>query len=196
MKKLLLLSIGLIFITSCSQNKNKIAEDNILTYLKSHSKVDFEVNELQIMHLDTITDLHLLNYLFNHYDEVATSHLKLARTSNELAESNMNMMNLSKSLNNAALFENYKSDFKKYMNEFKVYNDSAAYYSSLMKDLDKIKPDSTNFVIYQAVCKYSIVNKDKTAENGEDMSFFLNNNLNILTPKKVIEMSENKFLKK
>lgn len=195
MKKILLIITILFAFLSCKKSEKELIEKNVTTYFKSNSKGDFEVKSIELVRLDTITDLKLLNYLFNYYSYKAEHHLNQVKNYKLETERILSNMRLSSSLSKS-LTQSYKSDFDEKMDLLKMHNDSAGYYNDLNIELNKLKPDSVKFVLYEATLKYNIINKDMTANTGEDMKIFLNTDYNIVKTEKLIEMGNNKFLKK
>lgn len=193
MKKILILFIP-IFAISCNKSTKETAELNIKKYLLSKSEGKFELQKLEVLKLDTLTDLQLRDYLFNIYAIKAEENLKLAKQHNELAESYMNQYKLSKSLNSSSLTQAYKSDFKNNMDKFKMYNDSAKLYNDFLIRLDKIAPDSSMFKYYNAKVHYQILNNDMTVDEGEDMYIFLNKDYNIIEPNIIVKKAHSKLL--
>lgn len=192
MKRVLLLAVFAAF--SCTEDKIKIAENNIKIYLQSSANGQYEVKDIKILKLDTITDLHLKKHLISYYSYRADHSLELAKKHQGLAKSSLNMLKLSKSLKSSVLSDNYKSDFDNNMEDFKIHNDSAKYYNDILYKLVEIKPDSVNIQYYGAKIHYNVVNINKTANEGDDLYIFLNKDFNLIESNKMIEIAKSKLL--
>lgn len=196
MKKIILFLYACFFISCNKSNIEDIAKENIETYLLSNSKGTFKIKNLDIIKIDTLTDLSLTNMLTDYYLLKSEAVIENSKKYRKIADEKLNLLRLSKyASGNSALTKNYDFEFKENFKIFQMYNDSLVYYNKLVNITNELKADSLQFQFYLVNVKYDLLLNDASIKSGDDLIFIMNQDLNIIMNDDLIKIAENKFLK-